>query len=982
MSQINPRSTAIRDDDYLNIIPSTDGFAASGPAKHKKKHDKVVPVLDVGDEQTNDVSSQKLGDRVKPQLQQLGRRKKGANEKETVVSSTNSAQNRLRYMDYLQRFFFDRRSMYLAAPFCALGLFSASVLELFPSVNFKMDILLLLVMSASLQFPYFDLRSVRPQLILSVFVLGSFGWNIYSLVRNDANRIAINFFVSLLMLSKVAVFVAYLRHTKGAPRVRKYLHRRFRLFLFPFQQPKRLMRDIRGRMLALAWIHAVSLILYSALLIVLWTVLDYNIYMLSTLTSNYLPWMLIAKIFTVGLCLLGLLYDTDIRLCFLHFGCCVFTMKYARKYIRQRIRTLGGYPLAFSFYRLRFSIWQCCKVLDILCGVGLWAVLVMNGRAARNMEVTVYAYLASLAFVLCLSDLWSTLITLGIRWLLYRHKILSRMPSKAVGATAAAVGAKEEKRGGDEIAVFVQTTIHSDDSELDDFNLRCRERSPSSEDDENDEETEMDVEAQRLLGAKKKRSSKKSKHKKNKKNRENDQKEYDLRKPRPTFLHYLDDTSEEDGGDTNDAEAEDRRLGRKSIKPTAESDQTKKRRNVNQVKPWQSVDNGQEDEDENGEHLGYVDDREIAVDLESNGRAKHSVRQAVKTKPAGRYYEAPGSHQTTPSLPATKRQDIVYDNADGDEDYDVLDQRIDEHLLAPFSNTNSSYHDLNSHRYPRMESRTGRNPLHPSDIDGGGGDDEEGEERANSKMPRLLTLVDFKRMWKTTAAASGSQMLRTTQEIQIHLEQDTDEIYHPSSRIHQQRMRAQLVQMQTMVTSYLYNHPLHFSVLSADLVTSLEESTTESHPDESVICGYTYLYDAAADVVEDERSGFFNRRKQQQQQEQSAAAVKTFLIEVRVLTLAARDRLLSTQSGKRSSSRLLQEQHQRSSAVVHALTDYILHITLCTPLDYLLSRYVGDSKRRDQENERLRQYQAYVLEALQWSQVPGVQVLASFALPS
>jgi hypothetical protein len=344
------------------------------------------------------------------------------------------------------------------------GLVSAGILEILHA-GLQLDLFLMLVLVVAITYPDFPSNSVRAQLILSLYTLGSFGWDLFVLIRRINTKsgrysqgaiIAIQFFAVILMLCKGHIFWEFLLNVKGSARVRKYMHRRFRLFLFPFEQPKRIMRDIRGRYLALAWLHVISFLMLITLWVVLVFGLDYYVYFLTGFSTKYLSWFLAGKAFTTLLCIFGLWYDIDVCLCLSHFGCCVFTMPAIRRYIRQRRAVLGGYPLAVSFFSFRFQLWQILKSVDILVGIGLWIILVLNAGSQQEVEASMYIYLGSLGFVLIVSDVWSLLIIAGIRWLWSRHKMLQRIPESLRAEIPSA-----------------QASVNSDDSELDDFNLRC-----------------------------------------------------------------------------------------------------------------------------------------------------------------------------------------------------------------------------------------------------------------------------------------------------------------------------------------------------------------------------------------------------------------------------------------------------------------------------------------------------------------------------
>ena len=168
---------------------------------------------------------------------------------------------------------------------------------------------------------------------------------------------------------------------------------------------------------------------------------DYSIYYL----SHNFPWYLFVKGFLSFLLFLGVLYDTDIVLCLWYFGCLSFNLKYVQRYISKKYIELGGWPLAFSFYSLRFSILKWFKVFDFIVGLYGWAILApVFTPDFFTRETKLQTFLMFVVFVQLATDVWCPLLFYMIVWLLRRRKLLKLLELLEV----------------------------SDDSEIDEFDLK------------------------------------------------------------------------------------------------------------------------------------------------------------------------------------------------------------------------------------------------------------------------------------------------------------------------------------------------------------------------------------------------------------------------------------------------------------------------------------------------------------------------------
>ena len=131
----------------------------------------------------------------------------------------------------LYNFCFGHNSKRLAMPFIAIALLFGIFFE---SCRFHLsyNVLLLLVLEASILFHHFPKRSIRAQLSLAVLIILSFAVDIYLSLAVDTLLTSNSFFItafSFFLAFKMLSFWTYLLFVNGGSKVRKYLHRRLRL---------------------------------------------------------------------------------------------------------------------------------------------------------------------------------------------------------------------------------------------------------------------------------------------------------------------------------------------------------------------------------------------------------------------------------------------------------------------------------------------------------------------------------------------------------------------------------------------------------------------------------------------------------------------------------------------------------------------------------------------------------------------------------
>ena len=159
----------------------------------------------------------------------------------------------------LQFFFFLKRTSTIEIFYIITGLFSTFITEIFLHSP-KYNLIILLTLIISISFSSFPKNSIRPQLVITILFFLSLLLDILYLIHSPKIvSIACKVFLVFSMLSKLLAIYDFLFYSEGSKRVRKYLIRRVRVFLFPLTRPRRIMREIRARILALEWIQFVIL---------------------------------------------------------------------------------------------------------------------------------------------------------------------------------------------------------------------------------------------------------------------------------------------------------------------------------------------------------------------------------------------------------------------------------------------------------------------------------------------------------------------------------------------------------------------------------------------------------------------------------------------------------------------------------------------------------------------------------------------------
>lgn len=336
-----------------------------------------------------------------------------------------------------------KRSIYIGSPFFVISLLLAMLLALVPMYQ-RYNVIIILTIAASVEFKMFPTKSVHAQMGIFLAGFSSIGLDLFQVSTSSMSPLLITTIV-FVGFFKALLLNAYLRNSQGAVRTRKYLDRRMRLFYIPLYEPRRIMRDVRGRMLAIGWMHLLAALFYFVLFMLLVLYLDYSVFYLHPTSGGWLPTFLACKTISSLILVFGILYDTDIRLCLWHFGCLGCHIEYIRRYIRRKRIELHGFPLVFAFGKKRFYIYSFLKVLDIGWGMYGWTLVGYSfGAHFMSIDTHLKIFYGLVAFCLVVFDLHVATLLLGVRWLLRRKKVV-----QAIGEL-----------------------LDSDDSEIEEFGLR------------------------------------------------------------------------------------------------------------------------------------------------------------------------------------------------------------------------------------------------------------------------------------------------------------------------------------------------------------------------------------------------------------------------------------------------------------------------------------------------------------------------------
>ena len=363
------------------------------------------------------------------------------------------------------------------------------------------NIVILLALVVSTGFQFFPLKTSRPQIVLSLLCALTIAIDILLLVVNNTTTINTTsnssyiILLVLIILCKLYCLQHFLKNGKGTRKARELLMKRVVVVVsFSLRRPYS-MREIRLRVLALGWIHFISIGIYSLLLLFAITSFQYTIMLASSSSSSSsstaitLPIALIIKSITTIILFFIILLDTDIVLCCSKFGCLGFattTTLYVDEYKEKKHHELGGPPRVYYYNKIRFRLILFFKFIDVILGIMLWVAVVQSSRG-RGLRSDFKVFLSINAVVLIITDIWCPLLLYTIVMMLKKKNDNNNDDDSDVSVD-----------GNDKTTVVKRTPkgkgVSVEESEVDDDDAQndADDDDDDGEDDDDEEEEEND----------------------------------------------------------------------------------------------------------------------------------------------------------------------------------------------------------------------------------------------------------------------------------------------------------------------------------------------------------------------------------------------------------------------------------------------------------------------------------------------------------
>ena len=294
------------------------------------------------------------------------------------------------------------------------------------SPRYNVAILLILVVAEN--FPSFPVNSIRPQFLiffltlLSIIYDGFYLKKYYSPAESSFGESMkiVRVLLAYVIAAKSLALISFLRHATGMEKIRKYLIRRVRVFGIPYAVHRRIMREVRSRVMALGWLHAFAVVMYTVLFIVSFEYFGYVGFFIGTKYGMSMTGFLLLKIITSALVSVGVAVDCDFILCLAHFGCFGCAMDYVKEYTRKKEIEFGGWPYPFAFNYTRFQVLSLVKFIDFAIGVFGWLnITIIFEPEFLSKNDGVKSFVSIIFVTLTLTDIWCPILFVCVFWLLY-----------------------------------------------------------------------------------------------------------------------------------------------------------------------------------------------------------------------------------------------------------------------------------------------------------------------------------------------------------------------------------------------------------------------------------------------------------------------------------------------------------------------------------------------------------------------------------
>ena len=287
-------------------------------------------------------------------------------------------------------------------------------------------VILFLALSVTESFPHFPSKSVLPQLSIIIFTVVSIILDGMNLVgqgsKSGTHFLSQRNLLTAIIASESVLLLHVMRYGIHMDLARKYLIRRLRLLGIPLKVPRRILREIRVRIIVLGLVHAVACLMHSILLVVSVVYFGYFGLFIGAKYGVSINGFLVLKLVTSSVVVFGVAIDTDIILCLAHFGMFNFARNYFTEYTRGRRKALGGWPHVFAFNETRYQILVGFKMLDIAVGVFGWLnINFLFSSSFPSANEHMKSFLSFVFITLAVTDVWCPILFVCVLWLVHMY---------------------------------------------------------------------------------------------------------------------------------------------------------------------------------------------------------------------------------------------------------------------------------------------------------------------------------------------------------------------------------------------------------------------------------------------------------------------------------------------------------------------------------------------------------------------------------
>ena len=179
--------------------------------------------------------------------------------------------------------------------FTFFGVFLAFTSEIYEKSP-RYNVALLLAVIYATGFSGFPQKSIRPYIVVFVAITISVVLDVIAMSHSDSVfRVEGKAVLCGVIVSKLWALYQFLRTGKGTEKARKFIGRRLKIFVLPTAVPKRILRDIRVRILAIEWLQGISGFSYILLFVLSITAFDFNFSEVSNATGITVSLFLLVK---------------------------------------------------------------------------------------------------------------------------------------------------------------------------------------------------------------------------------------------------------------------------------------------------------------------------------------------------------------------------------------------------------------------------------------------------------------------------------------------------------------------------------------------------------------------------------------------------------------------------------------------------------------------------------------------------------------